>query len=224
MMRGFHKVQGNRSDMIPPLRVLVVEDDPINRMILKKRLGLDGHTTLLAVNGEEGVRQFEKDAKEIDVILMDLQMPICNGQEACIRIRKLEHKWSKTGEQANRPAAQILNGRVPILAVSATLVPQMRQEMVDIGMDGWLLKPIDFARLSALLKGLLHPEDRVANHWKSGYVWEKGGWLSEPAQRSVPVTATWITAAGASTATPNDPSPSTDQPASPSEAISTPSA
>ncbi|KAJ9475771.1 Osmosensing histidine protein kinase SLN1 [Pseudozyma hubeiensis] len=187
VMRGLHKAPGGRGEKIAPLRVLVVEDDPINRMILKKRLGLDGHTTLLAVNGEEGVRQFEQDAKEIDVILMDLQMPICNGQEACIRIRELERKWAETGERADRPASQVLNGRVPILAVSATLVPQMRQEMVDIGMDGWILKPIDFARLGALLKGLLHPEDRAANHWKQGYVWEKGGWLSEPAQREVVV-------------------------------------
>ncbi len=116
-MRGLHKTPGARSEKIAPLRVLVVEDDPINRMILKKRLGLDGHTTLLAVNGEEGVRQFEQDAKEIDVILMDLQMPICNGQEACIRIRELERKWAESGEQADRPAAQVLNGRVPILAV-----------------------------------------------------------------------------------------------------------
>ncbi|GAC94692.1 sensor histidine kinase/response regulator [Pseudozyma hubeiensis SY62] len=188
VMRGLHKAPGGRSgEKIAPLRVLVVEDDPINRMILKKRLSIDGHTTLLAVNGEEGVRQFEQDAKEIDVILMDLQMPICNGQEACIRIRELERKWAEAGERADRPASQVLNGRVPILAVSATLVPQMRQEMVDIGMDGWLLKPIDFARLGALLKGLLHPEDRAANHWRQGYVWEKGGWLSEPAQRDVVV-------------------------------------
>ncbi len=206
VMRGLHKTPGPRSEKIAPLRVLVVEDDPINRMILKKRLGLDGHTTLLAVNGEEGVRQFEQDAKEIDVILMDLQMPICNGQEACIRIRELEKKWEETGEKADRPASQVLNGRVPILAVSATLVPQMRKEMVDIGMDGWILKPIDVARLSALLKGLLHPEDRVANHWKPGYVWEKGGWLSEPAQRSVPVVTGSISAAtaSASNATAND--------------------
>ncbi|EST08162.1 GAF domain protein [Kalmanozyma brasiliensis GHG001] len=192
VMRGLHKTPGARSEKLAPLRVLVVEDDPINRMILKKRLGLDGHTTLLAVNGEEGVRQFEQDAKEIDVILMDLQMPICNGQEACIRIRELEAKWAESGEHADRPAAQVLNGRVPILAVSATLVPQMRQEMVDIGMDGWILKPIDFARLNALLKGLLQPEDRVANHWKPGYSWEKGGWLSEPAQRSVPIAASSV--------------------------------
>ncbi|TKY88391.1 hypothetical protein EX895_002743 [Sporisorium graminicola] len=229
VMRGLHKSPSARSERIAPLRVLVVEDDPINRMILKKRLGLDGHTTLLAVNGEEGVRQFEQDAKEIDVILMDLQMPICNGQEACIRIRELEKKWAEGGEQADRPAAQVLNGRVPILAVSATLVPQMRQEMVEIGMDGWILKPIDFARLGALLKGLLHPEDRVANHWKQGYVWEKGGWLSEPAQRSVPVIASSIAANndGASMATQNNianTNSSSNQSALPSQPISSPSA
>lgn len=227
VMRGLHKSPGARGEKIASLRVLVVEDDPINRMILKKRLGLDGHTTLLAVNGEEGVRQFEQDAKEIDVILMDLQMPICNGQEACIRIRELEKRWAESGQQADRPAAQVLNGRVPILAVSATLVPQMRQEMVDIGMDGWILKPIDFARLGALLKGLLHPEDRVANHWRQGYVWEKGGWLSEPAQRSVPVAASSISAtnAGASTVTENNANnASSDQSALQSQPVSSPSA
>ena len=228
VIRGLHKAPTKSSEKIAPLRVLVVEDDPINRMILKKRLGLDGHTTLLAVNGEEGVRQFEQDAKEIDVILMDLQMPICNGQEACIRIRELEKKWAEAGEQADRPASQVLNGRVPILAVSATLVPQMRKEMVDIGMDGWILKPIDFARLSALLKGLLHPEDRIANHWKQGYVWEKGGWLSEPAQRSVPVTSASVAGvkadASASAATANNLSSSAEQSTPQSEAVSTPSA
>ncbi|KAJ1021103.1 hypothetical protein NDA16_003889 [Ustilago loliicola] len=228
VMRGLHKAPSQRGEKIAPLRVLVVEDDPINRMILKKRLGLDGHTTLLVVNGEEGVRQFEQDAKEIDVILMDLQMPICNGQEACIRIRELEKKWAEGGEHADRPASQVLNGRVPILAVSATLVPQMRKEMVEIGMDGWILKPIDFARLSALLKGLLHPEDRVANHWKQGYVWEEGGWLSEPAQRSVPIASASISVATASadTANQNDSNNNSfsNQSVPPSEPLSPPSA
>ncbi|KAN0064316.1 hypothetical protein ACQY0O_002507 [Thecaphora frezii] len=172
-------------EKLSPLRVLVVEDDPINRMILKKRLGLDGHTVLLAVNGEDGVHHFEKDANEIDVILMDLQMPICNGQEACKRIRRCEEERERSGEISGRPPAQILNGRVPIIAVSATLTPQMREEMTEIGMDGWTLKPIDFSRLSELMKGLLHLEDREKNQWAPGCVWEKGGWLSRPAKRPV---------------------------------------
>lgn len=175
----------SKGDKLQPLRVLVVEDDPINRMILKKRLGIDGHTVLLAVNGEEGFRQFEKDGNEMDVILMDLQMPICNGQESCKRIRLCESQRSQGNQLANRPAAHVLNGRIPIFAVSATLDYSMRQEMCDIGMDGWLLKPIDFSRLHSLLKGITHQEHRETERWKPGHVWEKGGWLSDPANRPI---------------------------------------
>ncbi|MCO5590079.1 hypothetical protein L7F22_044048 [Adiantum nelumboides] len=167
---------------VSPLRILVVEDDPVNRMILKKRLSMDGHSILLAVNGEEGFLKFEADGNEIDVVLMDLQMPICNGQDSCRRIRECEDK-RKGSELANRPAPHILNGRIPIFAVSATLDYSMRQEMSDIGMDGWLLKPIDFNRLRNLLKGLTHLEIRDQDTWKPGHAWEKGGWLSEPATR-----------------------------------------
>ncbi|PWN36764.1 uncharacterized protein FA14DRAFT_140699 [Meira miltonrushii] len=171
-----------KSNKVSPLRVLVVEDDPVNRMILKKRLSMDGHSILLAVNGEEGYLKFESNGNEIDVVLMDLQMPICNGQDSCRRIRECEDK--RKGEAlANRPAAHVLNGRIPIFAVSATLNYSMRQEMCDIGMDGWLLKPIDFNRLRELLKGLTHLEIRDHDTWKPGHVWEKGGWLSEPASR-----------------------------------------
>jgi light-regulated signal transduction histidine kinase (bacteriophytochrome)/CheY-like chemotaxis protein len=170
---------------VSQLRVLVVEDDPINRMILKKRLALDGHIVMLAVNGEEGVRQFKENGQEMDVILMDLQMPICNGQDACRRIRACEEeRGSGSGNKlANRPASHVLNGRIPIFAVSATLDFKMRQEMCDIGMDGWVLKPIDFNRLRSIMRGLTHVEQRERERWKPGHVWEQGGWLSEPANR-----------------------------------------
>jgi light-regulated signal transduction histidine kinase (bacteriophytochrome)/CheY-like chemotaxis protein len=170
-------------EKLQPLRVLVVEDDPVNRMILKKRLSMDGHTIELAVNGEDGVRKFEEKGHSIDIVLMDLQMPICNGQDACKRIRQHEKQQGRDHKIANRPAAHILNGRIPIFAVSATLDQSMRQEMCDIGMDGWLLKPIDFNRLRTLLKGLTHLEERQRERWAPGHVWEKGGWLSDPAHR-----------------------------------------
>lgn len=172
-----------RQEKLSSLRILVVEDDPINRMILKKRLGLDGHTVMLAVNGEEGVRQFEENGHEMDIILMDLQMPICNGQDACRRIRACESERGDNNQLANRPPSHVLNGRIPIFAVSATLDFKMRQGMCDIGMDGWLLKPIDFSRLKSLMRGLTHLEQREKERWKPGHIWEKGGWLSEPAHR-----------------------------------------
>lgn len=155
-----------QQEKLQPLRVLVVEDDQINRMILKKRLAMDGHKVSLAVNGEDGVQQFEKNGNELDIVLMDLQMPICNGQDACRRIRASEEQRVKTNRVANRPAAHVLNGRIPIFAVSASLDQSMRKEMCEIGMDGWVLKPIDFERLRLLMKGLTHLEEREQQRWK----------------------------------------------------------
>lgn len=171
---------------VQPLRVLVVEDDQVNRMILKKRLGMEGHKVSLAVHGEDGVQQFEKSGHDLDVILMDLQMPICNGQDACRRIRSSEEKRENEQQLTDRPASHVLNGRIPIFAVSATLDQSMRREMCDIGMDGWVVKPIDFARLRLLMRGVTVPEHREDERWQPGHVWEKGGWLSEPAARPVP--------------------------------------
>ncbi|CAO1630767.1 unnamed protein product [Parajaminaea phylloscopi] len=167
-------------EKVAHLRVLVVEDDPINRMILKKRLGMDGHTVLQAMNGEEGVQKFDKSGDEIDCILMDLQMPICNGQDACKRIRELEEGRASPDALAGRPPSHVLNGRVPIFAVSATLSPDMREEMSNIGMDGWILKPVDFGRLNILLRGIADVERRKSELWSPGKNWEKGGWLCGP--------------------------------------------
>lgn len=174
-------------EKVSPLRVLVVEDDPINRMILKKRLGMDGHTVLQAMNGEEGVQKFDKESDHIDCVLMDLQMPICNGQDACKRIRAVEKERESSGRLANRPATHVLNGRIPIFAVSATLSPNMREEMVQIGMDGWILKPVDFARLNILLRGVADVERREKELWTPGNNWEKGGWLCLPNESNIGV-------------------------------------
>lgn len=166
---------------VAPLRILVVEDDPINRKVIKKRLGMDGHTMLEAVNGEEGVLAFERDGGEMDVILMDLQMPICNGQDACKRIRAIEDKrrQGKEGSSPSNslPSSHLRNGRIPIFAVSATLTPEMRQEMVQIGMDGFILKPVDFTRLNLLLQGITDLDKRKGEMWTASKSWEKGGWL-----------------------------------------------
>ncbi|KAE8227122.1 hypothetical protein CF319_g372 [Tilletia indica] len=170
---------------VPPLRALVVEDDPINAAILKKRLLLDRHSVVVSVNGEEAVQEFTKNSDEIDLVLMDLQMPICNGRDACRRIRQIEKERGDQKELVDRPASHVLNNGVPILAVSATLTEDMREELQEIGFDGWVLKPIDFARLAHLKKGITSLDYRTSNLWLPGYIWERGGWLHDAAQRSV---------------------------------------
>lgn len=69
-----------------------------------------------------------------------------------------------------------LNGRVPILAVSATLVEKDRQLYIDAGFDGWILKPINFSRLGELMKGIVDQEVRSGSVYREGQ-WEQGGWF-----------------------------------------------
>ena len=68
-------------------------------------------------------------------------------------------------------------GRVPIFAVSASLVEKDRQLYVDGGFDGWIPKPIDFKRLSTLLMGIVKEDIRGACLYEPG-AWERGGWLT----------------------------------------------
>ncbi|EPQ54663.1 hypothetical protein GLOTRDRAFT_116494 [Gloeophyllum trabeum ATCC 11539] len=163
-----------------PLRVLIVEDDDINRTILAKRLTLDGHIVVNTTNGQECVDMIETDI-DFDCILMDVQMPILNGFEATKRIREFEQGLSplQRPSLSSRQSHQ-LNGRVPIFAVSASLMESQRPTMVKLGIDGWILKPIDFKRLKTILKGVTDLQQRAADIYKPGCNWETGGWLSIP--------------------------------------------
>ncbi|EJU03328.1 hypothetical protein DACRYDRAFT_65545 [Dacryopinax primogenitus] len=165
------------------LRILIVEDDPINRMILHKRLVTDGHAVVNTTNGQESVEKIKSD-RDFDCILMDIQMPILNGFEASEKIREFE-RGNPPVQDAVRPSVAI-NGRIPIFAVSASLVEGAREAMYDRGMDGWILKPIDFRRLGALLRGITDNVQRGNDVYKPGQ-WEAGGWLQLPRGLSSPL-------------------------------------
>ncbi|RPB00553.1 hypothetical protein L873DRAFT_1679861 [Choiromyces venosus 120613-1] len=154
--------------------VLVAEDDPINSKIIKKRLEKMGHGVVLTVNGEECADLFFKQGQNYDIVLMDMQMPIMDGGTSTTRIRQFE------GADSDRriPKRHRINGRVPIFAVSATLVEERRTEYIDFGFDGWILKPVDFKRLKLLLDGIRDPAIRAKNAYEPGH-WEQGGWFSQ---------------------------------------------
>jgi DNA-binding response OmpR family regulator len=71
-----------------------------------------------------------------------------------------------------------LNGRVPIIAVSASLEEKARPTYIEAGFDGWILKPIDFNRLAQIMTGIVDKQIRRGNLYKTGN-WERGGWFEE---------------------------------------------
>ncbi|KAK0851566.1 hypothetical protein LTS02_012722 [Friedmanniomyces endolithicus] len=161
------------------MRVLVAEDDPVNSRIIKKRLEKLGHEVLLTVNGEECSGTYGDKSGYFDIILMDMQMPIVDGLTSTKLIRSYE-KSHPLHVLSTRAA---LNGRVPIIAVSASLLERDRQTYISAGFDGWILKPISFPRLGEIMTGIVDPEMRSSNLYKPGG-WEQGGWFDK-AQKDI---------------------------------------
>lgn len=87
-----------------------------------------------------------------------------------IRSHEKSHTQSKLSPRA------ATNGRVPIFAVSASLVERERQTYINAGFDGWILKPIDFKRLNILLLGIVDNDTRNSCLYEAGQ-WERGGWF-----------------------------------------------
>ena len=105
-------------------------------------------------------------------------MPLLNGYEATERIRVYEQDL----EILDR-ISHTLNGRIPIFAVSASLSESQHEELNKLGMDGWILKPIDFKRLRIILRGVVDPLQREKDVYRVGVNWEIGGGLTRPSKK-----------------------------------------
>jgi len=110
------------------VRALVVDDNEINRKMMERLLKLKGWEVLHAQNGKEGIQQYKEN--NIDVILMDIQMPVMDGYEAAVKIREME---TEAGTRK----------RVPIIALTAHALESYMEKSYASGMDEHLTKPID---------------------------------------------------------------------------------
>lgn len=99
-------------------------------------------------------------------------MPIADGYTATRMIRDFE---SKAGSDSLSNTVKA-NSRVPIFAVSASLLESERQKYIATGFDGWVMKPIIFTRLNVLLSGIVDANARKEATYKPGE-WENGGWF-----------------------------------------------
>ncbi|GAB6127209.1 PAS domain-containing hybrid sensor histidine kinase/response regulator [Humidesulfovibrio idahonensis] len=129
-------------------RILLVEDEVINRMMTTTLLRRMGYTVFLAENGVEALRALDKD--KVDAILMDIQMPLMDGIEATHHIRR--------GEVPG------LDKSVPIIALTAYAREKDRKRFLELGMDDFVPKPLVAEELfRALEQCLLRRKTAPAN-------------------------------------------------------------
>jgi two-component system cell cycle response regulator DivK len=116
--------------------VLIVEDNEKNMKLVRDILRHQGHATLEAVTGTEGVRLAL--AERPDLVLMDIQLPDIDGIEALARIR-----------------ADAALDAVPVLAVSASVMPDDQQKIISSGFDAFITKPINLKQFQETVKRFL---------------------------------------------------------------------
>lgn len=120
-------------------RILLVEDYFINQEIVQDMLELMDCSVDLAEDGAEALRKYE--AKEYDLILMDIQLPEMDGYEVTREIRRKEKTDSKK--------------HTTIVALTANAMVGDREKSLESGMDDYLAKPIELAKLESVLKKYL---------------------------------------------------------------------
>jgi CheY-like chemotaxis protein len=123
-------------------RVLVVEDDPVNRFTAEQFLSKLGYDHACAEDGRQALDVLRRE--EFDLILMDIQMPVMGGLTATRTIR---------GDTAFREKASI-----PIIAMTAHAMPGDREAFLDSGLNGYIAKPVDMSELKQVIERAILPD------------------------------------------------------------------
>jgi CheY-like chemotaxis protein len=126
-----------------PRRVLVVDDNAVNRLVATRMLAKLGCEVVEAVNGHDAVARAA--TTELALILMDCQMPELDGYEATQQIRRAE-----------------TSRRVPIVAMTANAMEGDRDRCLLAGMDDYIAKPVTVAGLTGMLEHWTDPARRAA--------------------------------------------------------------
>jgi len=138
-----HQTQANQasqeiSNHSDQKKILVVEDNTVNQLLISKILAKLGYEFVLAENGLEAVNAVE--AEDFSAILMDCQMPVLDGYQATGQIRNKEFKLKK---------------HTPIIGLTANAMDGDREKCIASGMDEYLTKPINVPALKAMLEGFV---------------------------------------------------------------------
>jgi len=120
-------------------KILLVEDNELNRDMLSRRLERKGYEVAVAADGREGIAAAL--AGSFDLILMDMSLPELDGWEATRRLK-----------------ADPRTARTPVIALTAHAMAGDRERANEAGCDDYDTKPIDFTRLLAKIEALINPE------------------------------------------------------------------
>ncbi|MCX8027837.1 MAG: ATP-binding protein [Thermodesulfovibrionales bacterium] len=118
-----------------PLKILVVEDNDFNQIVISRLLSKRGHEVILANNATQALEILKKQS--VDIVLMDIMLPDIDGVELTRLIRK--------------DASGVLNPSVPIIATTANVMKEDVRNYLDAGMDGFISKPISSENLYSVI-------------------------------------------------------------------------
>jgi two-component system, cell cycle response regulator DivK len=125
-------------------KILLVEDNEMNRDMLSRRLVRNGFEVVMAVDGEQGIVMAQRERP--DLILMDMSLPVIDGWEATRRVRASE-----------------ATSAIPIIALTAHAMSGDREKAIEAGCDDYDTKPIEMPRLLEKINSLLaRPSDSDA--------------------------------------------------------------
>ena len=135
-----------RPDFIAPkAKVLIVDDNKVNRQVAQELLKLFGIEAAMAESGQEAIDRVTKNLVSYDLIFMDHMMPYMDGVEATRKIRLLKSNYART---------------VPIVALTANAIKGVEQQFLDAGMNDYLPKPIRIEVLADMLKRWI-PQEKL---------------------------------------------------------------
>ena len=130
---GQTQLEDHEYQQLEHLKVLVAEDNTVNQLVISSMLKKLGVDIAMVDNGEKAVEFYRSHHKEIDLVLMDCEMPVMDGYTACRAIRQFEHQQELTGK--------------PIFALSAHAMSEHQTKSLQAGMSAHITKPIEFNHL-----------------------------------------------------------------------------
>ncbi|SMP76900.1 Signal transduction histidine kinase [Desulfonatronum zhilinae] len=135
-----HAVRPTASDTLGgPFSILLVEDEPVNRFMTEQLLSKHGHRVVAVEDGEQALEALA--GATFDLVLMDISMPVLDGLEATKIIR--------SGERPD------INKDIPIIALTAMVMPDDRKRCLAAGMDAFVTKPVETTKLGEVMHEVL---------------------------------------------------------------------